>query len=491
MAKEADRSEKRKTKFLIIGTGFAGIAAAVRLKQHGERDFLMLERANDIGGVWRDNRYPGSACDVESHLYSLSFAPNPNWNRMFSSQPDIHAYLQKCVEKYGLASHILFQHNVLSMEWDESNREWEVHTSKNAFRASLVIGAFGALSNPSIPHIKGLELFDGEAFHSARWPLNFNPEGKRIAVIGTGASAIQFIPHLQREAGSLHVFQRTPAWVIPRQDKTISRQKQKAFRRFPLLQRIARMKIYLKREALVIGFRNPKLLGIVEKIAKSHMQKAIQDPVLLEKLTPSYKIGCKRILLSNTYYPALSQPNVEVNVNGISEVTRESVVDSQGKKVPVDAIIFGTGFQVTELPLAKHITGRERRTLHESWNGSPKAYMGTTIAGFPNLFLLQGPNTGLGHSSVILMIEAQVNHITKVLRHMERNKLATIEPKAASQLHFLTETDKKMKGTVWTSGGCKSWYIDETGRNSTLWPSFTFSFIKKAVWWKRQDYSGR
>lgn len=478
----------RKAKIIVIGTGFSGIAAAARLLQQGERDLLILERGNDVGGVWRDNHYPGCACDVESHLYSLSFAPNPGWSRKFSPQAEIQSYLQKCANEFGLMHHICFHHEVQRLDWDEPTREWLIQTNMGEFAADIVVGAVGALSQPSIPEIEGIERFQGEVFHSAQWPEDFDLAEKRIAVVGTGASAIQFIPRIQPHAENLHVFQRTPAWVIPQQDKAIKAERQQAYRRFPLLQKMARLNIYTKREAMVFGFRHPNWLKAVEKLAVKHMNEAIKDPALREKLTPDYRIGCKRILLSNAYYPALAQPNVKVHTAGITEVTEDAVIDAQGKRIPVDSIIFGTGFQVTEFPIARHIYGRAGHSLKEEWNGSPKAYLGTTINGFPNLFLIQGPNTGLGHTSVILMIEAQVDHLLNALKYMKRRRLETIEPKVGAQERFVEETDRLMKGTVWTSGGCRSWYLDQTGRNSTLWPGTTLSFMKKAGRFSREDY---
>ncbi|WP_462413570.1 flavin-containing monooxygenase [Neobacillus sp. Marseille-QA0830] len=478
-------------KVIIIGSGFAGIAAAVRLLQEGEQDFLILERGNEVGGVWRDNQYPGCACDVESHLYSLSFAPNPAWSRNFSQQREIFAYLKDVARKFELKEHIRFQHEVRRMDWDHTNGEWIIQTTGGNFQALLVVGAFGALSDPAIPHLKGMETFKGETFHSATWPKDFDPKSKRVAVVGTGASAIQFIPEIQPDVAYMHVFQRTPAWVIPRMDGPISESKQKLYSRFPLLQKSTRLKIFLKRELLLLGFRNPKNMKVVEKMALKNIHDAIKDPVLREKLTPNYRIGCKRILLSNTYYPALAQDNVSVNTAAIAEVTEDGIIDSNGTKAEVDTIIFGTGFQVTDLPFAHHIYGRKGHSLAKEWEGSPKAYMGTTVAGFPNLFLLQGPNTGLGHTSVILMIEAQVNHMMKVIHHMNQNKLDIMEPTPAAQQRFVEQSEKSMKGTVWTAGGCASWYLDSTGRNSTLWPSYVYSYQRLAAKFKAKDYMGR
>lgn len=484
------RGNDKRARVIIIGTGFGGICAAIRLIKDEEKDFIILERSHDVGGVWRDNQYPGCACDVQSHLFSFSFAPNPNWSRSFSGQPEIHAYIKECAKNFGLRDHIRFQHEVKRMEWHEEKGEWRIQTSQGEYRANLVVAAFGALSEPSIPKVKGIETFKGEIFHSATWPKDFNPNGKHVAVVGTGASAIQFIPEIQPEVASLHVFQRTPAWVLPREDGPISPEQRKLYHRFPLLQKAARLKIYLQREMLVAGFRNPKRMKKAKQAALENLYAAIKDPVLREKLTPDYTIGCKRILLSNTYYPSLAQPNVNVNTEGIAEVREDSVIDAGGTKVMVDTIIFGTGFQVKEPIFANYIYGRKGHSLSEEWKGSPKAYMGTTIAGFPNLFLLQGPNTGLGHSSVIIMIEAQVDHLMKVIKYMKKHELDMIEPTESAQQTFVKKTEKHMQGTVWTSGGCSSWYLDHTGRNSTLWPGYTFSFRKIAAKMNSKDYKG-
>lgn len=481
-------AHKDTVKTIIIGSGFAGIAAAVRLKQKGEHDFIILERSNDVGGVWRENRYPGCTCDVESHLYSLSFAPNPNWSRKFSPQPEIYDYLQDCANKFKLLDHIRFNHEVRQMIWRKENNVWEIDTNHEKFKAQMVIGAFGALSNPAIPNLKGIEKFKGQAFHSSLWPKNFNPKGKRVAVVGTGASAIQFIPAIQPEVDSMTVFQRTPAWVLPRPDGEISPTMQKLYHKIPLLQKIARLSIYIRRELMGITFRYPKMMEAGKKQALQHMYSAVKNPELRKKLTPEYTMGCKRILLSNSYYPAMAASNVDVVTSAVTEVTEDSLISADGTEVKADTIIFGTGFQVTELPFAKFIFGKDGRSLADVWDGSPEAYLGTTIAGFPNLFLLQGPNTGLGHSSVIYMMEAQIKHIMKVLYYMKKNQLNVVEPLTSAQKRFVEETEKSMKKTVWTTGGCQSWYLDRTGRNSTLWPGSTFSFSRLMSKLNSKDY---
>lgn len=481
-------SVTNKAKIIIIGAGFAGLAAAIRLKEEGETDFLILERGDDVGGVWRDNHYPGCACDVESHLYSFSFAPNPKWSHKFARQPEIYSYLKEVAESFNLYNKLRFQINVQGLDWKTSESEWHIKTNKGEYRARLVVGAFGALSEPAIPQLKGIDEFKGQTFHSAVWPEDFKPDGKKVAVVGTGASAIQFIPEIQPDVSQLTVFQRTPPWVLPRLDGPISESGQKRYRQMPVLQKLARLKIFLLREIRVMGFRHPKMMRKAEKLALDHLYKAVKDSELREKLTPSYKMGCKRILLSNAYYPSLAQANVRVNSNEIKEIKENAVIDAEGNQIEVDTIIYGTGFQVTEMPFAKFIFGRRGQSLHEAWKGSPKAYLGTTVSGFPNLFLLQGPNTGLGHTSVILMIEAQVEHMIKTIKHMNLNKVKSMEPSAEAQQRFVEQTDLSMEGTVWTAGGCASWYLDQTGRNSTLWPGYTISFKRLANRWKAEDY---
>ena len=483
--------QSTKAKFIIIGSGFAGLIAAVRLQQIGERDIIILERAREVGGVWRDNHYPGCACDIESHLYSLSFAPNPDWSHTFARRQEIYSYLEGCIERFGLQEAIRLHHEVQKMTWDELEGIWVIQTNQGEFRARMVVGAFGALSDPSIPKLEGIEKFKGLAFHSARWPADLDMKEKKVAVIGTGASAIQFIPEIQPQVTKLHVFQRTPAWVIPKLDAPISEIKKKMFRYVPLLQRANRLKIYTSREFMVVGFRHPSIMKKVMKDTLAHMHKDIQDPELRRKLTPNYTLGCKRVLPSNAYYPALAQPNVEVHTTGISKVVEDGIIDETGNKVEADIIIYGTGFKVTNAPLAEYIYGKEGHTLAQEWNGSPKAYLGITVAGFPNLFIMQGPNTGLGHSSTLFMMESQSMHIQKVVKHLQAKRLDIIEPKPEAQQRFVDKIAKALEGTVWETGGCTSWYIDETGRNASIWPSYTFNYRRLVSDFQANDYTAR
>ncbi|HEX8559484.1 MAG TPA: NAD(P)/FAD-dependent oxidoreductase [Pyrinomonadaceae bacterium] len=463
----------------IIGSGFGGLGAAIRLRQRGEEDFLVFERAGEVGGTWRDNSYPGCACDVQSHLYSFSFAPNPGWTRSYSAQPEIWDYLRRCARDFGVLPHVRFNHEVREAAWDDDAQLWRVETSRGTYTASVLVMASGALSEPRVPEIPGLGGFEGRSFHSARWAHDYDLRGKRVAVIGTGASAVQFVPEIQPLVSRLHVFQRTPPWVMPRTDRPFSERERELFRRFPALQRAARAGIYAFRELFVFGFRHLRLSRLIRRVALRHLAKAVSDPALRARLTPDYDIGCKRILVSNDYLPALTRPNVELVTAPVREARARSIVDGEGVERPVDAIIFGTGFRVTDQPLAGRVRGRGGVTLEEVWRGSPRAHLGTTVAGFPNLFILLGPNTGLGHTSVVYMIEAQIELLLGALDYMGRSGAAEFEPRPEAQAAYVAEVDRRMRGTVWTTGGCASWYLDRTGRNSTLWPDFTWRFRRR------------
>ncbi len=479
------------THVAIVGSGFGGLATAHYLKRAGVDDFLILERAGDVGGVWRDNSYPGCACDVQSHLYSFSFAPNPDWSRAFSPQGEILSYLKRCAQELGLTPHLRLNHDVHQATWDEACATWILQTSQGEVRARHLVGAFGSLSDPLIPKLPGLEAFKGEVFHSANWPRSFKPKGKRIAVMGTGASALQFIPAIQPDVAQMHVFQRTPPWVMPRHDGPISPFARSLFRKLPWLQKLARAQIYVHREALALGFLHPRLMARAQAKALKHMHAAVKDPGLRKKLTPDYTLGCKRILISNTYYPALAQANVEVITDGVKQVLPDGVIGQDGVFRPVDTIIYGTGFQTKDLPFAHLIHDGQGHTLASSWKGSPQAYMGTTVHGFPNLYLLHGPNIGLGHTSVVYMLEAQARHIVGVIKLAQAHGYDAVEPTASAQQRFLARIEKMMRGTVWVAGGCESWYLDETGRNSSIWPGFTFSYAQAASKVAEKDYAGR
>lgn len=478
----------RRARIVIIGGGFSGIGMAVRLRQQGITDFVILERASAIGGTWRDNSYPGCACDVQSVLYSFSFAPNPDWSRTYSQQPEIWAYLQRCVRDFDVGRHIVFDANVTSAAWDDDAQQWTVTTTEQRWLADVVVMASGPLSDPVMPSIDGLELFAGTTFHSSRWDHACDLRGKRVAVIGTGASAIQFVPKIQPVVGRLDLFQRTPPWVLPRKDKAIPEWRRALYRTIPLVQRAERAMVYAGREALHFPFRHMSAAGIVEWEAKRHLRRQISDPALRARLVPSYRIGCKRILVSDDYYPSLQQPNVSVVTDAITSIVPAGVVTADGLTHAADVIILGTGFRATDPPLASVVVGRDGRSLADAWRGSPQAYMGTSHVGFPNFFFLLGPNTALGHSSVMLMVEAQIDHALSVLQLMEARGAGAVEPDADAQRRYVAAIDVRLAATTWNSGGCRSWYLDVTGRNSTLWPDGVGAFRRTVATAQSDDY---
>jgi cation diffusion facilitator CzcD-associated flavoprotein CzcO len=472
----------------IVGSGFSGLGMAIRLKREGFEHFVVLERGEDVGGTWHYNTYPGCACDVPSHLYSFSFAPHPGWSQTYSPQPEIRDYLRRCADEFGIRPYLRLRHEVTSAAWNEGARRWDIETSRGPFRARVLVVGMGPLTEPKIPAVPGLDRFGGATFHSARWDHDYDLRGKRVASVGTGASAIQYVPAIQPQVERLHVFQRTPPWVFPHTNRRITRLERRLYRALPAAQRLVRGGIYAGRETFVLGFvKNPRLMRAAEALARSHMRRQISDAELLEKVTPGYTVGCKRILPSNSWYPALGQPNVELVTEGIEEVRESSIVSRDGVERQVDAIIFGTGFQVTDMPAARQIRGRDGRLLAEAWRGSPRAHLGTTTAGFPNLFLLLGPNTGLGHSSIVYMIESQVAYVMDALRAMDERGVETVEVRPQAEAEYNERLEARMQGTVWNTG-CASWYLDDTGRNVTLWPDWTWRFRQRTARFETADY---
>lgn len=458
------------SRILIIGAGFSGLAMAKRLRDRGHEDLVILERGHELGGTWRDNTYPGCACDVRSALYSFSFAPNPDWSRQYAPQEEIQAYLRACADRFDLRRHVVFDADVTGARWDEGARRWSVSTTRGDWSGSVLVSATGALSEPATPAIPGLARFAGPAFHSARWDHAIDLVGKRVAVIGTGASAVQFVPRVQPRVARLDLYQRTPPWILPRLDREVPPWRRRLYHDLPEMQRLVRGALFWMHEALFTPFRHPGARRVVQWVARQHLRLQVRDPRLRARLTPAYGIGCKRVIFSDDYYPALSRPNVALVTEAIAEVRPEGVVTADGTLRPADVIILGTGFRATDPPIARLMHGRDGRSLAERWQGSPSAYMGTTVHGFPNLFLLAGPNTGLGHSSVVLMSEAQVEHVLGVLDLLRARGKATAEPSAAAQARFVRWIDERLASTVWNTGGCRSWYLDATGRNAVLWP---------------------
>jgi cation diffusion facilitator CzcD-associated flavoprotein CzcO len=465
---------------VIIGTGFSGLGMAIALLKEGRTSFVLLERAGEVGGTWRDNTYPGCACDIPSHLYSYSFEPKTDWSRMYPPQPEIRAYLQEVARKYGVEPFIRFGRTVEAMAWDDEGRFWRVRTTGGEeHTARVVASGMGGLSNPAWPQLKGMERFKGASFHSAQWDHGYELKGKRVAVIGTGASAIQFVPQIAPEVARLCLFQRTPPWVVPKPDRPMKGWEKRLFRLLPFTQTWLRRAIYCGNELLAPAFGAPERLKKAQGRAIRHLHAAIEDEALRERLTPGYIMGCKRILISNDYYPTLARENVELVTDPIVEVTETAIVTGDGRTREVDAIIYGTGFAAMDPLYRVDVRGEGGRRLAEDWAHGAEAYLGLTVAGYPNLFFLMGPNTGLGHNSMVYMIESQIRYVMDAIHLMERKGARAMEVRAPAQAAFNAELQARIKGSVWNSGGCKSWYLNAEGRNVSLWPGFTFTYRRR------------
>jgi cation diffusion facilitator CzcD-associated flavoprotein CzcO len=467
----------RHVRVAIIGAGFGGLGAGIRLRQAGMTDFVILERAASVGGTWRDNTYPGCACDIPSHLYSFSFAPNPGWAHSFSRQPEIFGYLDDLAGRHGLRGHLRLGTEVTEARWDSGLARWRLRAGGGGLTADVVISAAGPLSEPRLPEVPGLADFPGEVFHSARWNHGARLDGKRVAVVGAGASAVQIVPEIQPTVARLVLLQRTPAWVLPRRDRVITTPEQWVYRHVPPAQRLARLGNYLAREPAFGAFvARPGILKAAQRIAARNLARSVADPTLRAKLTPRYVMGCKRILLSSDFYPALVQPNVEVVGAGLARVDGRTVIAADGTARDVDVIILATGFRAVDAPIAGRIAGAGGVTLAQAWGGDMRALRGTTVPGFPNLCLVIGPNTGLGHSSMIHIIESQLRYILDYLATLDRTGAAALDARQSAQERWCAGIERRMASSVWTTGGCVSWYLNAAGRNPTLWPGSTLRF---------------
>lgn len=467
-----------RTRALIIGTGFSGLGMAIALQRQGV-DFLILEKADEIGGTWRDNSYPGCACDIPSHLYSFSFEPKPDWKHLFSYQDEIWDYLRGVTDKYGLRRYIEFNSLVDRAHWDDEEYRWHVFTvDGREYVTQFLISGAGALHIPSIPDIEGRDEFRGAAFHSAEWDHSVDLTGKRVAVIGTGASAIQIVPEIVGDVAELQLYQRTPAWVVPRTNEEIPPALRRAFQNVPGLRALLRLAIYWGQEALAFGMtKRPDLLKFVEAYAKWNIRRSIKDRELRRKLTPNYRIGCKRILNSSTYYPAIADPKTELVTDRITRITPDGIVTDDGRERQVDVIVYATGFHVTDSYTYVQIKGLHGEDLVDRWNREGiGAHRGITVAGMPNLFFLLGPNTGLGHNSVVFMIESQIRYVADAIKTCDKRGAQAMAPTRAAQDRFNDELQRKLGPSVWNTGGCSSWYLDEHGKNTVLWGGYTWQY---------------
>jgi cation diffusion facilitator CzcD-associated flavoprotein CzcO len=477
---------------LIVGAGFSGLGMAIKLLQQGTKDFLVIEKADDIGGTWYVNQYPGCACDIPSHLYSFSFDRNPDWSRMYSGRDEIQRYLKSCAQRFGLNPYIRLKTPMQEAAWDEGTSLWRVTTGNGAtIRARVLVSAVGGLHVPRFPEIPGMNTFAGPSFHSTWWNSSVSLEGKRVAVIGTGASAIQFVPEIAPTVARLSIFQRTPPWIVPKEDFAIPERWKNRFRKLPFFTWLLRTGLFWLYEIRVWGFlgKVEALRQRGEKMARDHVAAQVPDPELRARVTPNYQFGCKRVLISNDFYPALQRPNVEFVTDGIREIREHSIVTQDGTERPVDVLIYATGFRATEPLHDTRVAGRNGVDIHQAWRERISAYLGITVSGFPNFFILLGPNTGLGHNSVVLMSEAQIGYVMDCLRLMRKSGSKVMEVKAATQQRFVNELRRRLAGTVWESGGCRSWYQDaKTGESPVIWPGSVVAYKRRTRAVTEADY---
>jgi cation diffusion facilitator CzcD-associated flavoprotein CzcO len=461
---------------VIVGSGYGGICTAIQLQRAGIDDFVILEKDAQFGGTWRVNNYPGAACDIPSHLYSFSFAQNGNWSRLFPRQSELLDYMCGIVRDFGLQRHLRLGTNMRAAHYDAEGGYWRIETSQGHCTARVLVSAIGALSRPSLPAIPGLDSFAGTSFHSANWRHDVDLRGKRVAVIGSGASAVQFVPEIAGQVAQLDLYQRSAHWVMPRPDRAITRLEQWLLNRVKPLQSLYRALHYMTYESRAIVFNHLRWLVVVPQWqARRHLRRQIADPVLRAKLMPRYTLGCKRVLLTSDYYPALTRSNVSLQTEGIRAVLPHAIVTASGEERPVDVIIYATGFDVEHTLGSADVRGRDGIALREVLAAGGGAYKGAALAGFPNYFMITGPNTALGHNSMIYMIESGVRYVVDAIVALRRHGLHSVEVRQEVLQAFNAGLQRRLQKTVWNSG-CKSWYLDSHGRNLTLWPGFTFSY---------------
>jgi len=460
----------------VVGTGFGGIGMAARLLRAGTTDLVLFEKDRDVGGVWRDNTYPGAACDVPSALYSFSFAPQSAWSRRFAGQAEIHDYLRRVAREQGVLPHVRFGVEVLSATFDEARGRWRLQLSTgDEHEADVLVAACGQLSRPAFPALPGLESFAGRAFHSARWDHGHDLHGRRVGVLGTGASAIQLVPEIVPQVAALTLFQRTAPYVVHKPDRVHGPRRRAVFSRVPGLQSADRLRTYVTNELRSLGFNTePRLMKGLEVRFRRYLATQVREPGLRAALTPTDPLGCKRILQSNDWYPALTRPHVRVVTDRVVRVEPRGPVTADGTVHEVDTLVLATGFTATDLLVPMQVTGRGGRTLAQAWEQGAEAHLGTVVSGFPNLFVLYGPNTNLGHNSIVLMLEAQFRYVLQAVRHLQRHG-GWMDVRPQVQAAYNDELQRRLRGTVF-AGGCRSWYLTASGRNTQNWPGSTLEF---------------
>jgi len=475
----------------VIGAGFAGIGSGIQLKKNGFRSFRIFERALEVGGTWRDNTYPGAACDVPSHVYSFSFELNPDWSHQYSGAAEIQAYLVHCVEKYELRPHLELGTEIEEAVFDEARGRWTLTTGAGeTVTARVVISGVGGLVDPAMPDIKGLEEFRGEIFHTARWNHDFDLAGRKVGVIGTGASAVQVVPSIAPEVEKLTVFQRTASWVVPRRDIRFSERTKERFRKHPWLMRALRTFLYTMSELFggpAVVLNAPRFKRIFERQSLRHLEASVSDPEVREKLTPHFQFGCKRILISDDYWAAFDRPNVELETGAIERVHETGIRTKDGRDHELDVIVLATGFALGLASAPFPITGRGGRRLDDVWADGAHAYKGMTVSGFPNWFILMGPNTGPGHTSVLVYTEAQIRYAVQAIRTILERDLAWVDVRPDVQDRYNEQLQRRMPWTSWSSG-CNSWYLSEGGRNNALFPGLASEYVLRARHFNPNEY---
>lgn len=465
----------------IIGAGFGGLAIAIRLLQHHIHNFVILEKSDEVGGTWRENQYPGAACDVQSHLYSLSFAPKTDWSKRYAEAPEIFQYIQDVVQQFNLREYCQFNSEVVHTEYHEKDCVWYVALKDGRqLSCQYLVFASGPLHVPQIPHIKGIEKFQGKVFHSSQWDHQYDLNGKVVASIGTGGSAIQYIPEIAPQVKQLYVMQRTAAWVIPRDERKYLNIEKKLFKQADWFRKLHRARLYWSNESRAIPIMQPSVMKYTQKLAEAFIRFQVKDKQLAQKLTPDYIMGCKRILVSNKYFPTFNRDNVELVTDAIQELTADSIITKDGKMRKIDCLIYGTGFITDPRIYLQPFSciGEHGVELKQAWKDGAESYYGISHKGFPNLFQLLGPNTVLAHNSVIFMIESQVDYILQMMDLVAQSQSNAIVVKDQVQDQFNHDVQDMLNNTVWQSG-CVSWYQQDGGKNFALWPTYTWKYWLK------------
>ena len=475
-ANAAAMPQARHVRTIIVGSGLSGVAVGIKLREAGETDFVILDKADGVGGTWRANTYPGVECDIHAPLYSYSFAPKKDWSKNYGTQPELLSYIEECCTRYGLDAHLQFGQEVTSATWLDAQKIWEVKTSNGHFTANALVSAMGYLSFPNLPELPGYSDFSGPKFHTAQWDHSVDLKGKRVAIVGLGATSIQIIPEIQPTVGQLDIYQRTPAWFMPKHSHELGGFSNWAYRTIPGYHALIRQYHLWAAELVPYQLARPKRTKFMKDIAQKYLDKAVKDPELRAKLQPDYTIGCKRMLFSDTFYDVVQERNVALITNGIKQIEGSAIVTDDGTRRDTDVLVMATGFHTADMPFTKIVKGRSSQRLSEVWQDGRFAYLGSTVPGFPNFFMMLGPNTTVGHTSMTLMIEAQATYIADAIAKMREKGLASVEVRPDVAAEYDARMQDRLAPTVWNAGGCTSYYRGGAGKNTAIWPDTSFKF---------------